>query len=92
MTNGIAMYYASNERKYSSLSTDIFISENKHKSKKMYTEMYSFYLNFSIVHISTNNVIGGLKFYIHVGDIHVEGTVSQIFVLFFIFYFMSKNG
>ena len=57
----------------------------------MYTEMYFFYLNFSIVHISTNNVIGGLKFYIHVGDIHVEGTLSQIFVLLLSFYFYVKN-
>ena len=76
------MYYTSNERDYSSLSNGIFISENKHESKKTYTEMYFFDLNFSIVHISTNNVNGSLKFGIHVSNIHVEGTVSQI--IFFI--------
>ena len=75
------MYYTSNEREYCSLFTDIFISENKHESKKKYTEMYFVYLNCSIVHISRNSVIGGLKCCIHVGNIHVEGTVPQIFFL-----------
>ena len=36
------MYYTSNARDYSALSTGICISENKHESKKMYREMYSF--------------------------------------------------
>ena len=36
------MYYTSNERYNSSLSTGIFISENKHESKKIYTKMYLF--------------------------------------------------
>ena len=30
------MYYTSNERDYTSLSTGIFVSENKHESKKIY--------------------------------------------------------
>ena len=54
--------------------------------------MYFFDLNCLIVHISTNNVIVGLKFCIHVGNIHVEGTVSQILFLYHSFYFMIKNG
>ena len=86
------MYHTLNGREYSSLSIDIFISENENESKKKYTEMYFFHLHFSIVHISTNNVIGGLKFCIHVVNIHVEGTVSQIFFIYLSFYFMSKNG
>ena len=34
------MYYTSNDRDYSALSTGIFISENKHESKNMYREMF----------------------------------------------------
>ena len=86
------MYYTSNDRDYPALSTGIFMSENKHESKNMYREMYFLYLNFPIVHISTNNVIGSLKFCIHEGNIHVEGSVSQIFFLYPSFYFMTKNG
>ena len=86
------MYYTSNERDYFELSADIFNSENKHKSKKIYTEMYLFYFYFSIVHISSNNVLGSLKFYIHVDYTYVEGTVSQMFFKTLTFYFMSKNG
>ena len=33
------MFYTSNERDYLSLSADIFDSENKHKSTKIYMEM-----------------------------------------------------
>ena len=47
---------------------------------------------FFIVHISTNFELKGLKFWIPVPNIHVEGTVSQIFILGLIFHFMSKNG
>ena len=36
------MSYTSNERYNSSPSTGIFISENKHVSKKIYTKMYFF--------------------------------------------------
>ena len=52
-------------------------------SKKVF-----FLLLFLIVHISTNCVLNGLKFWMHVPNIHVEGTVSQIFVLGLRFYFM----
>ena len=69
------MFYTSNERDYYFLSNCVFISENKHDSKKKYRELYFFYLNFSIVHISTN--IGSLNFFVDLGNIHVEGTVSQ---------------
>ena len=56
------------------------------KAKEIYREMYFFDWNFSIVHTSTNNVIESLKFCIHLGTIHVEGTVSQIsfYILVFI--------
>ena len=86
------MYYTSNERDYFTLSTGIHNSEDRHESRKMYTEIYFFYLNFSVVHISTNNVPGSLKFCIQVGNMHVEGTVSQIFFSYPSFNFMTKNG
>ena len=86
------MFYTSNERDYCSLSVDIFDSENKYKSKKICKERYFFYFYFSIVHISSNNVLGSLEFCMHVGNIHVEETLSQIFFPYPSFYFMSKNG
>ena len=51
-----------------------------------------FCLLFLIVHISTNFALDGLKLWMHVANIHVEGTVSQIFDLGLSFCFMSKNG
>ena len=42
--------------------------------------------------MSTNYTLDGLKFWIHVANIHVEGTMSQIFYLGLRFCFMSKNG
>ena len=45
-----------------------------------------------IVHISINFVLECLKFWMRVPNIHVEGTVSQIFVFGLSFNFMSKNG
>ena len=45
-----------------------------------------------IVNISTNLALDGLIFYMHVPNIDVGGTVSQIFVLGLRFHFMSKNG
>ena len=56
-------------------------------SKKVF-----FCLLFLNVHISTNLILGGLKLWVHVTNIHVEGMVSQIFVLYLSFHFMSKNG
>ena len=55
-------------------------------------ERHFFNFYFSIVHISSNNVLGSLKFCMPEGNIQVEGTVSQIFFLYPSFYFMSKNG
>ena len=78
------MYYTSNERGYFTLSTGILHSENKHESKKRYTEMCFFDLNFSVFHISTNNVLGNLKLCIHVGNMHVKGTVFSFYILVFI--------
>ena len=86
------MFYTSNERDSFSLYADIFDSDKKHKSKQIYMERYFLDFYFSIVHISSNNVIGSLKCCMHVGNIHVEGTVSQIVCSYHSFYFMSKNG
>ena len=47
---------------------------------------------FSIVHISSNNVLGSLKLCMHVGNINVEGTVSQIFFHFLVFISCQKTG
>ena len=41
-------------------------------------ERYFLDFYFSIVHISSNNVLGSLKLCMHVSNILVEGTVSQI--------------
>ena len=73
------MYYTSNERDYSSLSIDITNFENTYGGRKWYLKTYFFKLLFLIVHISINFVLDGLTFWIHVPNIHVEGTVSQIF-------------
>ena len=54
--------------------------------------MLFFLLLFLIVHISADLALDGLKFCMHVPNIYVEGTVSQIFVLGLSFHFMSKNG
>ena len=58
----------------------------------MVSEKVLFYFYFLIVHISTINALGYLFFSMLVSNIHVEGTVSQIFVLGITFYFMPKNG
>ena len=70
------MYYTSNERDY--FSADISNDKNKHKNEKIYTEMYFFDFYFSIVNISQSNVFGSLKLCMHVDNIYVEETVSQI--------------
>ena len=56
----------------------------------MKKNFYCFY--YFIVRISINNVLRGLKFVMRIDHIHVEGTVSQVFVLSIILYFMTKNG
>ena len=86
------MHYTSNERDYFDLSIYVFYFENKCENRKWYLETIFFYFYFSNVHISTNHAPDGLKFDMHVCYIHVEGTVSQIFVLGLSFDFMSKNG
>ena len=42
--------------------------------------------------MSTNVVLGGLKIWMHVPKIRLEGTMSQNVVIGFSFCFMSKNG
>ena len=39
-----------------------------------------FHFYFSNVHISLNTVFSNLFLFVHVHNIHVEGTVSQIFI------------
>ena len=82
----------SNERAYFSLSIDISIFEKKYGGRKIEYKKVFFLLLFLIVHISTNFILDGLKFWMDVPNIHVEGTVSQIFVSCLSFHFMSKNG
>ena len=62
------------------------------KFKKMYAKKVIFDLYFSIVHISTNNVLGNLTFCEHLDNIPLEGTVSQVFYLSLGSHLMSKNG
>ena len=53
--------------------------------------IFDFY--FLIVHISIDNVLYGLNLWAYVGNIRFERTVSQILVyIFFVFFFMQKNG
>ena len=42
---------------------------------------YFYYFNFLMVHISTNNILKGLKLLMLKGSIHIEETVPEIFVL-----------
>ena len=62
------------------------------KCRKWYMKIRFFDFYFLVVHISADNVLFGLKMSTHVSNIHVEGPVSQIFVLDLSFYFMPKNG
>ena len=55
--------------------------------EKLFFDFYFF-----IVHISTNNALYVLKFWVYVGIIRFEGIVSQILILGFSFYFMQTNG
>ena len=86
------MHHISTEKEYSPLSIDIFDFESKYGGRKLYLKRLFYLLLFLIVHISTNSAFEGPKFWIRVPKIHVEGTVSQIFVLGISFHFMSKNG
>ena len=44
-----------------------------------------------IVRISTKSVLDGIKLWVHLSNIRLEGTVSQIFVLGLSLYFMQKK-
>ena len=46
----------------------------------MVCTIFFFCLLFLIVLISINFALDGLNFWMHVANIHVEGTVSQIFL------------
>ena len=70
----------------------MFNSEKCCERRKWYLKKFFSYFYFLIVHISTNNTLGGLIFSMLVSNIHVEGTMSQILVLDNTFYFMPKNG
>ena len=72
------MYYISKERYIFTPFTGTSKSENNMKFKKMYAKKVIFDLYFSIVHISTNNVLGNLKFCEDLDYIPLEETVSQI--------------
>ena len=82
------MYYTSNERVYFSLSIDASNFENKYGGRKWYLKRSFILLLYLIVPISTNIVLDGLKFWLHVPNMHAEGTVSQIFYLGLSFHFM----
>ena len=49
------------------------------------------YILFLIAHISTNLVIDGLQFWMHVTNLCIKRNVSQIFVFGFSLHFMQKN-
>ena len=75
------MYYISNEREFLPLSNDVFNLESEYERRKMYMKKCFYYFYFLIVHFSIKNVLRGLTFLILIDNIHVEGTVSPIFVL-----------
>ena len=87
----ISLWYTSNERCYFSLSIDISNYKSKWKSRKWDLEKLFFDFHFLIVYISTNNVLYALKLWVYVGNIHFEGTVSQMVILGFSFYFIKKE-
>ena len=86
------MHYTSNERLFFLLSIHVFYFENRCENRKWYLKTLFFHFYFSIVHISANYAFDGPRFYMHVTNNHVEGTVSSILVLGLSFDFMSKNG
>ena len=59
----------------------------KDKSNNLFFD--KIFLNF---HLSVTIAYKDLKFCLLSTDIHLEGTMSQIFYLGLSFYFMSKNG
>ena len=71
-----------------SLSNDTFDSEDIYKCEKIYTKKVFFDKYFSIVHSSFNFLLTNPNFFVDIGDIYTEGTVSQNVVLSLSFYFM----
>ena len=63
------------------------MSLTKEQEKKLFSHFY--FLNKDI---SLNIQAKIMKFQTHVKNIHMEGTVSQIFYIGPSFYFVSKNG
>ena len=88
MITGISTYDTPKEREYFSLSSIKCTFEKKYKSEKQYDKTSFFHFYFSNVHISVNNKFENFRLGIHVANIHVEGTVSQIFAFRSSFYFM----
>ena len=88
MVTGISTYNTPKEREHFFLSSVRCNFENRYKSEKPYDKNSFFHFYFSNVHISVNNEFGNVKLCIHVANIHVEGTVSQIFSFGPSFYFM----
>ena len=90
MITGISTYAIPNEREYFSLSSFFFyvILRITYKSKKHFDENLFFHFYFSNVHISVNNKFENLRLGIQVANIHVEGTLSQIFYFRPSFYLM----
>ena len=88
MITGISTYDIPKEREYFSLSSVRCNFENRYKSEKQYAKNSFFHFYFSNVHISVNNEFENAKLGIQVANIHVEGTVSQIFSFGPSFYFM----
>ena len=92
MNAAFSMHHTSNESYYFCLSTDAFISETRHEIENCMQRGIYFPYFFSTVHISANNIPSILRFCDPVGNVHIEGTVSQNFVLDPSFYFISNIG
>ena len=74
------MFYISNDRSIFTVLINTSTSENNTEFKIWYAKKVIFNLYFSIVHISAKNVLGNLKCCMHLDNIPIEGTVSQIFL------------
>ena len=66
--------------------------QDKSELKKQIIKNLFFHFYFLAKDFSLNTVAMHLKFYTHVDNILMEGTVSQIFYLGLSFDFMTKNG
>ena len=79
MITGISTYDTPKKREYFSLFSVRCTFEIRYKSEKQCDKNSFLHFYFSNVHISVNNEFENVKLGIHVANIHVEGTVSQIF-------------